>query len=112
MKLHVVGVGAVLALSACQDTSGNTNVACEDLTVTQSLRPAGWRGTVFNIVMENKSRGDILGNGNAPFINQLVAQNALASGYHDPFVHPSEPNYLWMVSGQNFGVLDDDNPIS
>ena len=42
----------------------------------------------------------------------LANQNAVAYGYHDTFVHPSEPNYLWMVSGENFGVLDDDDPIA
>jgi phospholipase C len=67
---------------------------------------------VFTVVMENKSRGDIIGNHDAPYINQLVHENALVAGYHDPFVHPSEPNYLWMIAGENFGVLDDDNPAS
>jgi phospholipase C len=62
--------------------------------------------------MENKNRGDIIGNQSAPFINQLIAKNALAAGYHDSYVHPSEPNYLWMVSGQNFGILDDSSPSS
>jgi phospholipase C len=66
---------------------------------------------VFTIVMENKSRADIVGSPAAPFINQLIAQNALAAGYHDSYVHPSEPNYLWMVAGENFGVLDDNDPI-
>lgn len=67
---------------------------------------------MFTIVMENKSQSDILGSPDAPYINQLVSQNALAKGYHDAYVHPSEPNYIWMVSGENFGILDDDDPIS
>jgi len=62
--------------------------------------------------MENKSRGDIFGNSSAPFINQLAKQYAVADGYHDSYVHPSEPNYLWMVAGENFGILDDDDPAS
>ena len=45
-------------------------------------------------------------------INQLAEQNAVADGYHDAFVHPSEPNYLWMVAGENFGILDDAEPVS
>jgi phospholipase C len=71
-----------------------------------------WTGSVFTIVMENKSQGDIIGNSNAPYINKLAKENALAAGYHDSFVHPSEPNYFWMVSGENFGVLDDADPAS
>jgi acid phosphatase len=74
--------------------------------------PAGWGGTVFTLVMENKSQGDIIGNSAAPYVNQLIKANTLAAGYHDSFVHPSEPNYLWMVAGENFGVLDDDDPVS
>jgi acid phosphatase len=63
--------------------------------------------------MENKSQSDIIGNTkDAPFINSLVQQNAVASGYRDNLVHPSEPNYLEMVAGENFGVLDDDDPSS
>jgi phospholipase C len=65
---------------------------------------------VFTIVMENHSRGDILGSAAAPYINALATQGAVADGYHDSYVHPSEPNYLWMVAGENFGILDDADP--
>jgi phospholipase C len=103
----------VVAISAgCQNTSGNTDSTCQGLTVTQPARLQNWQGTVFTVVMENKNRDDIVGNHNAPYINELIKQNALAAGYHDSYVHPSEPNYLWMVSGENFGVLDDADPVS
>jgi phosphatidylinositol-3-phosphatase len=49
-------------------------------------------------------------NASAPYINQLANAHAVAEGYHDSYVHPSEPNYFWMVAGQNFGVLDDGDP--
>lgn len=67
---------------------------------------------MFTIAMENHSRGQIFGNSQAPYINSLADHFAVAEGYHDPFVHPSEPNYFWMVAGQNFGVLDDSDPGS
>jgi acid phosphatase len=67
---------------------------------------------VFTIVMENKSRGDIVGNTSAPYINSMIAGGVLAAGYHDSYVHPSEPNYLWMVAGENFGILDDADPTA
>jgi phospholipase C len=25
-------------------------------------------------------------------------------------VHPSEPNYIWMIAGENFGILNDNDP--
>ena len=101
-----------LALSGCgaSNTSGNTQVECGAITTTQAVRPAAWRGTVFTIVMENHSQGQILGNPAAPYINSLAQQNAVAAGYHDSYVHPSEPNYIWMVAGENFGILNDDDP--
>jgi phospholipase C len=65
---------------------------------------------VFTIVMENHSRAQIIGSAAAPFINSLAAQGAEAAGYHDSYVHPSEPNYIWMIAGENFGILNDDDP--
>jgi hypothetical protein len=102
-------LSAALVLG-CANTSGNTDVACRPLSSTAAARPAAWTGTVFTIVMENHSRGEILGNPSAPFINGLAGQGAVAAGYHDSYVHPSEPNYLWMVAGENFGILDDNDP--
>ena len=84
---------------------------CDPLITPSAVAPTAWRGgTVFTIVMENHSRGEIFGNRDAPYINQLASQYAVAERYHDSYVHPSEPNYLWMVAGQNFGVLDDGEP--
>ncbi|TMQ16184.1 MAG: hypothetical protein E6J91_12190, partial [Deltaproteobacteria bacterium] len=109
----VGALAAALALGGCANNSGNTNTACEPLPSAPAVAPAQWKGgTVFTIVMENHSRGQILGNSSAPFINRLASENAVAEGYHDSFVHPSEPNYFWMVAGQNFGVLDDADPGS
>ena len=105
---------ASLTLIGCANTSGNTLATCEPLTAgAAAVAPAAWKGgTVFTIVMENHSRGEVFGNGQAPFINQLAADNGVAMGYHDSYVHPSEPNYFWMVAGQNFGVLDDGDPAA
>jgi phosphatidylinositol-3-phosphatase len=103
---------AAAALAGCANTSGNTAVACSALSDSGMQPSPMWQGTVFTIVMENHSQGDILGNKDAPFINSLAAQNAVAAGYRDNLVHPSEPNYIWMVAGENFGVLDDSEPAS
>ena len=73
----------------------------------------------------------------APFINDLVSgkawavvngkliniseQTAYATAYHNvlatpsgnnPKIHPSEPNYIWAEAGDNFGVLNDNDPFS
>ena len=106
-----LALGTLLLLAGgCANTAGNTDVQCRALGAAPATRPTGWTGTVFTIVMENKSRSQIVGNSEAPFINQLISQNALAAGYHDSYVHPSEPNYLWLVAGENFGILNDNDP--
>lgn len=102
-----------LAVAACNpNDSGSTSEACAPLSVTSATTTSGWTGTIFTVVMENKDFGDIIGNGDAPYINQLAKQNAIAKGYHDAYVHPSEPNYLYMAAGENFGILDDNDPIA
>ena len=103
-------LACVPACGPSPNVSGSTDVACRPLTVTAAHRAPGFAGTVFTLVMENRSRGQILGNLDAPFINALASGNAIAGGYHDAYVHPSEPNYLWMVAGENFGILSDNDP--
>ena len=101
-----------VAAAGCANTSGNTAVTCSAITAPDTQPSPDWQGTVFTIVMENKSQADILGNKDAPFINSLAGQNAVAAGYRDNLIHPSEPNYIWMVAGENFGILDDNDPVS
>jgi len=100
------------SLSNWSNQSGSTSQTCSALTTTEPKAVAGWGGSVFTIVMENHSYGDIIGSSDAPYINSIKKQAAIAAGYHDSYVHPSEPNYFWMVSGENFGVLDDNDPAS
>jgi phosphatidylinositol-3-phosphatase len=108
-RAFALGVGSLAACAA--NLSGSTNVVCAPLGSAIAAPMTPWKdGTVFTIVMENHSRSQIFGNPKAPFINALADHFATAADYHDSYVHPSEPNYFWMVSGQNFGVLDDGDP--
>lgn len=68
--------------------------------------------TVFLIVMENHNWSDIAGNPAAPYINStLLPMSSHSSAYYNPpGIHPSEPNYLWLEAGTNFGILDDGPP--
>jgi len=109
---RILASALAVAAGCTGNTDGNTTEQCADLTTTTAKSPAGWNGSVFTIVMENHSRPEIFGSASAPYINSLAKDNAVAIGYHDPYVHPSEPNYFWMVAGENFGVLDDDDPSS
>ena len=61
---------------------------------------------IFTIVEENRSFGQIIGNSNAPQINQLANTYGLATASFGTS-HPSEPNYVAMVGGNDFGIKDD-----
>jgi phospholipase C len=104
-------LGTIFVVGCTPNNSGSTLAACQVLGPAPAAVP-GWDGSVFTIVMENKSRSEILGPRGPRFINALARKYAVAEGYHDAFVHPSEANYLWMAAGQNFGVLDDADPIA
>jgi hypothetical protein len=54
---------------------------------------------VMFIVFENKSYGNVVGNGAAPYLNDtLIPGCGLATDYHS-YSHPSAPNYLALTSG-------------
>ena len=64
---------------------------------------------VLVIMMENHGYTEILHNPNAPFINAYARTANLATNYF-AVAHPSLTNYLEVVGGSNFGVLDDNAP--
>ena len=67
--------------------------------------------TVFVVVMENANWSAIHGSPSAPYLNGLLATAARSEQHYNPRgVHPSEPNYLWMEAGTDFGVRDDLDP--
>ena len=68
--------------------------------------------TVFIIVMENKNWFMIKDNPLAPYINGALLPNASHTEvyFNPPFNHPSLPNYLWLETGTNFGIYNDDPP--
>jgi phosphatidylinositol-3-phosphatase len=68
--------------------------------------------TVFLIVMENKDWAGLHGNADCPYLNStLLPMASRAEQYFTPNdLHPSEPNYIWLEAGTNFGILNDDSP--
>jgi len=72
------------------------------------------------VVLENRSASQVLGNSGMPFFNRMAAEGALMrnatfastpyartpAGYEAPLpARPSQPNYLYLFSGSNQGVL-------
>jgi len=61
---------------------------------------------VFVIMMENTGYSHLIGNSNAPWINDAAARYGLATNYTG-VSHPSQPNYIAATSGSTQGVVDD-----
>jgi len=64
--------------------------------------------------MENQDWSNIRRNASAPYINDTLLPMASHAEqyYNPPGNHPSEPNYLWLEAGTNFGIRDDNSPAS
>jgi hypothetical protein len=85
-----------------------------------STDPAAWsfplitvnNKTVFLIMMENHNWSDIKNNPSAPYINNTLLPTASYAEqyFNPPGIHPSEPNYLWLEAGTNFGIFNDADP--
>jgi len=67
---------------------------------------------VFLIVMENHNWSSIKDSSFCPYINHELLPNAsYANQYFTPAgLHPSEPNYIWLIAGDNFGIRNDNPP--
>jgi len=92
-------LGGVLAFSAGPALAGEGSV------------PGGVTSLdhVWVIMMENHAYGQIVGNPSSPFTNQYMKQANAATNYF-AVAHPSLTNYLEVVGGSNFGVLNDNSP--
>jgi phosphatidylinositol-3-phosphatase len=65
---------------------------------------------IFVIVLENHSQQSVIGDPNAPYITRLAHRYASAADYYG-VTHPSEPNYVALISGSNWWI-NDDNPAN
>lgn len=63
---------------------------------------------IFVIMLENHSRSSVIDDPNAPFITDIAHRYGMADRYFG-VTHPSMPNYLATISGENFGIHDDED---
>jgi phosphatidylinositol-3-phosphatase len=96
MKRRMFAAAAVAALGVSSANAQTTPVS----------GTFGNLNRVFLIMMENQTTTDIIGNSNAPFINQYASIANHATSYY-AVGHPSAPNYLEIVGGSNFGLSND-----
>jgi phosphatidylinositol-3-phosphatase len=65
---------------------------------------------VFVVLEENHDWSSIKA---LPYISHLLQIGAHSERYYNPpHLHPSEPNYVWLESGDNHGLTNDNDPSS
>ncbi len=96
------------ALTATAQARGTSPAAPLTPAITTSKK------TVFLIMMENHNWSDIKNNPSAPYINNTLLPMASYTEqyFNPPGNHPSEPNYLWLEAGTNFGIYNDADPYA
>ena len=62
------------------------------------------------VIEENKSFSQIVGNEDAPYINELARRGALFTQSYG-ITHPSQPNYLALFSGSTRGISSNACPL-
>jgi phospholipase C len=63
---------------------------------------------VFVVMMENTGFDSLIGNPNAPWINDAAQRYGLATNYFG-VSHPSQPNYIAAAAGSTGGVVNDND---
>lgn len=69
---------------------------------------SGGFGTIFTILLENHDYDQVVASADTPYINSLIGKYGLATNYQDSMLHPSLPNYLYLITGakQYPGFID------
>jgi phospholipase C len=98
MKKIAVLAASVLAVVVAV-TSASASAPRKDLKNFQH---------VWVVMMENTSEKSLIGNDNAPYINELADTVGLATNYYG-ITHPSQPNYVAITSGSTNGVANDND---
>ena len=63
---------------------------------------------IFVIMLENHSQSSVIDDANAPYITSLAHTYTMADHYYG-VTHPSMPNYIASIAGDNFGLQDDND---
>jgi hypothetical protein len=100
--LGVVGLAGAAMLvpsgaSASAAVPHETTPAPDPCGLLPGPPPATYTHVVV-IMEENLGYADAIGNPDAPYLNQLASECALATDFHNE-THPSQPNYMAATSG-------------
>lgn len=100
--LGVLFLAGAAALVWCGGSASAAVTTAPDPCGLLPAPPATYAHVVV-IMEENLSYDDAIGNANAPYLNLLASDCALATNFHNE-THPSQPNYMAATSGFLTGV--------
>ena len=104
-KLAAAGaVAATLALSVTAAASAAPSQSSQ----SADRGDGGNLDRIFVIMLENHSQSSVIDDPNAPYLTSLAHTYAMADRYYG-VTHPSMPNYLAAIAGDNFGIQDDND---
>jgi phosphatidylinositol-3-phosphatase len=102
-RLTAVGVAVVLAAATATAASASSTVSA-----TADHHEGAALDHIFVIMLENHSQSSVIGDANAPYLTSLADKYSVADRYYG-VTHPSMPNYLAFLGGDNFGLQDDND---
>jgi len=99
------GVAAALALSL---TAAAGATPAHKGPQSPGRQDGGNLDRIFVVMLENHSQSSVIDDPNAPYLTSLAHTYAMADHYYG-VTHPSMPNYLAAIAGDNFGIQDDND---
>jgi hypothetical protein len=97
---------AALALSVTAGAAGAAPSRAQ--SQAGDHRNDGHLDRIFVLMLENHSQSSVIDDPNAPYMTSLAHTYAMADHYYG-VTHPSMPNYLATIAGDNFGIQDDND---
>jgi acid phosphatase len=71
----------------------------------------GFPGNIQYVFVVLEENHDWTATKALPYIQHLLQLGAHSEQYYNPMgLHPSEPNYVWIEAGNNYGLTSDDDP--
>ncbi|MBB5633362.1 hypothetical protein BKA04_001585 [Cryobacterium mesophilum] len=100
-----LAVAATIALTAASAVAADTYHAPGNQSWHSSS--SGF-DHIYVIMLENHSQSSVIGDVNAPYITSLANTYSMADHYYG-VTHPSMPNYIASIAGDNYGIQDDND---
>ena len=104
MAALAAGLGVAL-LAACAGSEATT-LPAQTRPAPRARLAGAPPAHIAVVIMENHEYGDIVGSGDARYINRLARRYAVATRMY-AITHPSLPNYLALTGGATFGIDSD-----